>query len=209
MSREERIQRFSFAERIMHWIVGLTFVYVMLSGLALFSPHLYWLAYLLGGGTTIVRWHPIVGLLFFIALIWMFATWLRDMKIDREDVDWIKRVGQYIRHHEGDLPDAGRFNAGQKGLFWVQGVTGVLLVASGIPLWFPHHFPQWSRLVSILVHEIAALAAIGAFIVHIYMGTAVVRGSLSAMITGTVSAAWARFHHPRWYRKVESEKVSE
>lgn len=203
---KNEIRRFTLKERMIHWVVGIGFVYLMLTGLALFTPHLYWLAYVLGGGTTIAKWHPIVGVLFLAALAWMFRMWRRDMKFDAQDREWLKNVGKYIRNQDEGLPEVGRFNPGQKQLFWLQAVSGVLLLLSGIPLWFPHSFPQWLRLVSILVHEVSALAAIGGFIVHIYMGTAVVSGSFSAMINGTVSRAWARAHHPRWYRQFESRK---
>jgi cytochrome b subunit of formate dehydrogenase len=49
---------------------------------------------------------------------------------------------------------------------------------------------------AIAVHVVAALATIAGFIIHVYMGTAMVRGSFGAIITGTVSASWTR-HHPR------------
>ena len=51
-----------------------------------------------------------------------------------------------------------------------------------------------------LVHAIAALVTIGAFIVHIYMGIAVVPGGLHAIVHGDVSEGWARHHHPAWRR---------
>lgn len=200
------IQRFTLKERLVHWAVGISFVYVMLTGLALFSPHLYWLAAVLGGGVTIRRWHPIIGVILFIATAWMYRLWRGDMKIDAEDKEWLRQIGKYIRNQEEGLPEAGRFNAGQKQLFWLQVISITLLLLSGIPLWFPHTFPHWLRLVSVFVHEIAALAAIGGLIVHIYMGTAVVRGSLRAIINGTVSHAWAKAHHPRWYRAMTSRQ---
>lgn len=204
-SKRPDIERFTLKERILHWLVGISFVYVMLTGLAFFSPHLYWLAWVLGGGTTVAKWHPIAGVVFFAALGWMFLGWWRDMRFDAEDRNWLKKIGQYIRNEEEGLPEVGRFNAGQKQLFWLQVVSGVLLLVSGIPLWFPHSFPQALRLISILVHEVSALVAIGGFIVHVYMGIAVVRGSLSAMVSGKVSRAWAKTHHARWYRQKRSE----
>lgn len=200
------IQRYTLKERLVHWLVGISFVYLMLTGLALFTPHLYWLADVLGGGTTIRKWHPIIGVLFFFFLGWMCLMWRRDMKIDAEDKEWMRNIGKYIRNQEEELPKAGRFNAGQKQLFWLQITSGVLLLLSGIPLWFPLNFPQGLRLAGILVHEIAALAAIGGIIVHIYMGTAVVRGSLRAIINGTVTRDWARSHHPRWYHEMQSRR---
>ncbi len=203
------IQRFTLRERIIHWLVGILFVYLMLTGLALFSPHLYWLAAVLGGGTTIARWHPIAGVMFFAALAGMFLQWRRDMRLEATDREWMKQMGQYIRNEDEGLPEVGRFNPGQKQLFWLQAINGFLLLISGIPLWFPHSFSQELRLAGILVHEISALAAIGGLIVHIYMGTAVVGGSLAAMIGGRVTQAWARTHHPRWYRERQSRETGE
>lgn len=204
-AENDSICRFTFKERLIHWAVGILFVYLLLTGLALFSPHLYWLAFVLGGGTTIVRWHPIVGLVFFGTLAWMFLMWIRDMRFDSRDIDWLRQVGKYIRNQDKDIPEVGRFNPGQKQLFWLQTISGILLILSGIPLWFPSFFPQGLRLASILVHEVSALVAIGGLIVHVYMGVAFVSGSLPAMIHGTVSRVWARTHHPRWYREKEGQ----
>lgn len=198
----DEIRRFTVGERLVHWIVSLAFVYLMLTGLALFTPHLYWLASVFGGGTTIRAWHPIVGVVFFVFLARMFFMWRRSMPLDALDREWLKESGRYARNEDAGLPEPGRFNAGQKLLFWLQVVAGVLLFVSGIPLWFPETFGRNLRLLCILVHEISALAVIGGIIVHIYMGTAVVRGSLHAMMTGYVSRAWAKAHHPRWYREI-------
>jgi len=42
-------------------------------------------------------------------------------------------------------------------------------------------------------------------IYHIYMSTAAMPGTLRAMTRGTVTGAWARWHHPRWRREVSGE----
>jgi formate dehydrogenase subunit gamma len=195
-------------ERVVHWLVGLSFIYLMLTGLALFTPYLYWLAYVFGSGPTIRKWHPIIGVVYFVVLMWMYLLWWRDMKLDAEDRAWLKNVGTYIRNEEDKKPlaEAGRFNAGQKQFFWVMVIFSVLLLLSGIPLWFPESFGESLRLVSILVHEISALVTIGGIIVHIYMGTAVVRGSIRAITTGTVTPTWAKSHHPRWYREITGRR---
>lgn len=206
MERGDEIQRYTLAERAIHWVVAIGFVYLMLTGLALFTPHLFWLSYVLGGPTTIRIWHPILGVLYAVVLLRMYIMWRRDMKFDAEDKAWMKNVGKYIRNEEEGLPEAGRFNAGQKQLFWLQVIAGAVLLLSGIPLWFPESFGAVIRQISILLHEVAALAVIGGIIVHIYMGTAVVRGSIHAMVNGTVTRAWARLHHPRWYREVANKQ---
>ena len=59
----------------------------------------------------------------------------------------------------------------------------------------------WARSVrwlATLVHAVAALLTIGGFIVHVYMGVAVVPGGLRAIVHGDVSEEWARHHHPLW-----------
>jgi formate dehydrogenase subunit gamma len=61
------------------------------------------------------------------------------------------------------------------------------------------------RFASILLHVAAALVTIGAFIIHVYMGTAVVRGGFTSIIRGEVSPAWARMHHRLWYERVSGK----
>ena len=44
------IQRYSLSERVNHWIAALTYIYCLLTGLAFWSPYLFWMAVMLGGG---------------------------------------------------------------------------------------------------------------------------------------------------------------
>ncbi len=103
------------------------------------------------------------------------------------------------------LPLQERFNAGQKLFYWLMFYGAILLLLSGIFLWFPEYIPfpaAWARGVMILIHEIAALLTIGGFIMHLYMGLFLVPGSMTAMTEGYVSRAWARTHHRLWYIRV-------
>ena len=59
---------------------------------------------------------------------------------------------------------------------------------------------------SVAVHVIAALVTIGGFIIHVYMGTALVRGSFTSIIRGEVSPEWAKTHHRLWYEHVTGDK---
>jgi formate dehydrogenase subunit gamma len=68
-------------------------------------------------------------------------------------------------------------------------------------MWFVASIPQallWIRAIATIVHALAALITIGAFIIHIYMGVAVVPGGVGAIVRGTVSEEWARHHHRLW-----------
>ncbi len=197
-----KVLRFSLAERVVHWMTALSFLYAALSGLALFSPHLFWLSSVFGGGEAVRRWHPWGGVAFAIALGLMFRNWSKDMKLDAGDREWLSKAHRYAVHDERGLPEPGRFNAGQKMLFWVQSVSTLLLFASGVVLFWPEAMPRGLRLAAVLVHPSAAIVSVAGILIHIYMGTAAVPGALSGMIHGWVSEGWARAHHPRWHREI-------
>lgn len=203
MSR--RIIRYTFAERVMHWVAGAAYVYLLITGLAFYSPYLYWLASLTGGGPAARVWHPIIGVLFTLAVVWMYAAWRRDMRATAADQAWKRAIGHYIRNEDEKVPPIGRFNPGQKQLFWLMFYGGILLLLSGLVLWFPEKIP-WNlkavRFAAVLVHVAVALITIGAFIVHVYMGVVVVRGGWRAITRGDVSEAWARAHHRLWLDKI-------
>ncbi len=198
----QKLVRFSFAERARHWMAALSFLYAALSGLALWSHHLFWLSSVLGGGETVRRWHPWGGVLFGVALGLMFRNWAREMKLDADDKVWLKNAHKYAVNDEEGLPEPGRFNAGQKMLFWLQSLAVIVLIATGVVLWFPEAMPRALRLAAILVHPAVAVLSIGGIIVHIYMGTAAVPGALRGMIQGWVRPGWAASHHPKWYRDI-------
>ncbi|HUA60327.1 MAG TPA: formate dehydrogenase subunit gamma [Verrucomicrobiae bacterium] len=205
MTASNRILRYTLGERVMHWVAALAYMYVLLTGLAFYTPHLYWIATLLGGPATSRFWHPIVALLFAGTLVWMLRVWRADMRITAADRRWETEMGHYIRNEDEDLPPIDRFNIGQKYFFWAMFWGGLILLVSGIVLWFPEWIPWgWRgiRFASILLHVAAALVTIGAFIIHVYMGTAMVRGGFTSIIRGEVSPAWARMHHRLWYQRV-------
>ena len=45
LQSDVKIPRFSLGERVAHWTAALSFLYLALTGLALWTPHLYWLAF--------------------------------------------------------------------------------------------------------------------------------------------------------------------
>jgi formate dehydrogenase subunit gamma len=207
--REERIVRYTFSERLMHWFSGFTYLYLLMSGLALYAPQLYWMATILGGGPTARFWHPWVGLLFTIAMIWMHQTWREQMRITEVDRAWIRDVDKYIQNRDEEVPAADRFNAGQKYFYWVMGIGTIFLLLSGLVMWFPEYVP-WSlrglRYAAVITHELAALITIGAFIIHVYMGLFMVPGGFRGIVLGYVSPQWARTHHRLWFNRIWSNR---
>jgi formate dehydrogenase subunit gamma len=199
---DAKLERFSLAERATHWLVAASFVYAVLSGLSLWSPRLYWLAAVLGGGPTMARWHPWAGAVFAAMFAILFRWWRRQMWMDADDRLWLRHGHRFMAHQESGLLESGRFNAGQKALFWVQSVSGLALLATGLVLWWPETMPRGLREAAVLLHPAAAVVSIAGLIVHIYMGTAAVPGALRSMTRGWVSDRWAQMHHSKWHREV-------
>ncbi|HXB75320.1 MAG TPA: formate dehydrogenase subunit gamma [Candidatus Acidoferrales bacterium] len=204
--------RYTLVERVVHWISAIAYTYALATGAAFWSPHLYWIAIVLGGAPTSRFWHPWVALVFVAALFWMMRAWLADMRITAADRAWGGAMRHYIRNEDENLPPIDRFNLGQKYFFWAMLAAGLVLLLSGAVLWFPELIP-WSwrglRYAAILLHAASALVTTGAFIIHVYMGTAVVRGGFTSIIRGEVSPAWARTHHRLWYNRVTGHRVTD
>jgi formate dehydrogenase subunit gamma len=202
-----RIVRYAFHERLMHWLSAVTYVYLLLTGLAFWTPAFYWIAIVLGGGYLSRVLHPWVGVVFAVSVVWMFAVWRRDMRVTPEDRAWGRAMRHYIRNEDASVPPAWRFNFGQKQLFWLMFVGGLVLLISGLVMWWVGSIPtefREVRSIATLLHAVAALATIGGFIIHIYMGVAVVPHGMHAIVHGDVSEEWARRHHPLWLAQVQS-----
>jgi formate dehydrogenase subunit gamma len=215
--RGNRILRYTLEERIIHWIAGFSCVYLLLSGLALWSPWMWWMAALLGGGPVMRAMHPWMGLVFVASVLYMYKIWKPDMRITEADRQWTKTLGAYVRNEEEELhpvhavrsfdewAPVDRFNLGQKYLFWVMFWSGIVLLLTGLVLWFTEYIP-WSlrflRYISVVLHPVAFLVTFGAFIIHVYMGTAVVRGGFTSVIRGEVSENWARHYHRLWLERI-------
>ena len=200
-----RILRYTFRERATHWLAGFSYLYLLLTGLAFWSPWLFWLAIALGGGQISRTLHPWIGLLFIAAVLQMYALWAFEMGIPDVDRAWFGSVSHYIRNEDEQMPPVGRYNAGQKLLFWGFFWCGILLFLSGLVLWFPEYIPwglRWLRYTAVLVHASSALLTIGLFLIHVYMGVFAERGAFDSVIYGDVTEDFAKRFHPAWYEEV-------
>jgi formate dehydrogenase subunit gamma len=203
---EELISRYSFGERVNHWVGALSYTFALLTGLAFWSPYLYWLAAIVGGGPTARFAHPWFGLIFTVSLFWTFAEWRRDMEVNDGDRAWAKAIPHYIKNEDDDLPPVGRFNWGQKLFFWGIFYSVILLLLTGVALWYTEALPwnwRFVRYVAILVHSSVALISIGLFLIHVYMSTVLEEGSFGSMVTGYVTRAWAWTFHRTWYEEIK------
>jgi formate dehydrogenase subunit gamma len=181
----------------------MTFVLAALSGLALFHPALFWLSHLFGGGPWTRILHPIISLVMLLAFIFLAAAFWSDNRMQARDWQWLRRLKDVVNNREEQLPEVGRYNAGQKLLFFVLVICMLGLLLSGIVIWRAYFSMYFSigviRLASV-VHAACAFVLICAIIVHIYAAFWV-KGSLHAMTRGTVTPGWAWKHHRAWFRQ--------
>jgi len=200
----DRIVRYTAGTRINHWIVAISFVLVASSGLALFHPALFWLTNLFGGGPWTRILHPFIGCVMAAAFYLFCVQFWRDNYMQQRDWIWLRKINDVVGNREENLPEVGRYNAGQKLLFFTLVVCLIGLLLSGIVIWrvyFSGFFAIGVIRAGALLHAFLAFVLIFAIIVHIYAGIWV-KGSVRAMTRGWVTAGWAWKHHRAWFREV-------
>ncbi|MFZ6686844.1 formate dehydrogenase subunit gamma [Undibacterium sp. SXout11W] len=199
-----QIERYTADDRSFHWATAISFILLAISGLALFHPSLFWLSNVLGGGQWTRILHPFIGLLMFgLFAVLVYRFWHHNV-LEPVDKQWMKQFKDVLNNREEKLPHIGRYNAGQKTLFFVLVGCMVGLLLSGLVIWrayFSWVFPIELIRFSALLHAFCAFVLIVSIIVHVYAAIWV-KGSIGAMVRGTVSLGWARKHHRLWFDEV-------
>lgn len=196
------LQRYTAAERANHWVVGICFILLALSGLAFFHPAFFPLVQLFGGGVWARILHPFIGVLMAVSFLALFFRFKDLNRITETDKEWLRRIGEMIDGNDHDMPEQGKYNGGQKLLFWLLALCMLFLFVSGILLWRAYFdFPVDLVRLGAVVHAAIAALMIALIIVHVYAAIWV-KGTIRAMWYGTVTRAWAKQHHRAWYRQM-------
>ncbi len=203
-----KILRFANFERFTHWLTASCFIILALSGLnisfgrtlilPLFGPETF---------STLSAWgklaHNYLAFPFMLGLVIMFLIWIKDNIPQAIDWQWLKQGGGILT--KGSHPSAKRFNAGQKGIFWMVIIGGALMSVSGWFMLFPYSVADVTTIQFwTVVHAIIAMLFIAGILAHIYIGSIGMEGAFDAMGTGEVDLNWAKEHHSLW---VEEEQA--
>src|SRR5580698_5734600 len=162
------ILRYTAGDRTNHWLVAMAFVLAALSGLALFHPALFGLTGLFGGGPWTRILHPFIGLLMVLAFIFLAARFVEHNLMRPRDWQWLRQYRDVITNREDRLPEVGRYNAGQKLLFWAIVLCLLGLLFSGIVIWrayFSLYFPVDIVRLAALLHAFCGFVLVTSIIV--------------------------------------------
>jgi formate dehydrogenase subunit gamma len=209
------IERFNAVERTTHWTLAISFVLLALSGIMILWGKfivLPWLGYTGNSWLVIVakNLHNFIGPLFIFSVVVMALLFLKDNLPRSYDIDWMKKFGGMFSKSGEEVP-SGRFNAGEKVVFWA-GLLGLGAAVSitGLIL----DFPNWNQAremmqVANVIHAMAAILFISMIMGHAYLGSIGMQGAYKAMRDGYVDEQWAKEHHLIWYEEVKAGKRSE
>jgi|ERR1700722_18374266 formate dehydrogenase subunit gamma len=196
-----RILRFTSFERFAHWLNATAFVILALTGLNITFGRFVLMPLIgpdnFGVVSQLAKYvHNFTSFAFVIGLTTIIAMWIRDNVPRRVDIEWIKEGGGFIKSKH---PPAGRFNAGEKMVFWLALLAGIAVIASGFLLLFPFYVTNiFGMQIAQGIHAIIALLFIALILAHIYIGTVGMEGAFEAMGQGTVDLNWAKEHHSLW-----------
>lgn len=204
------ILRFNALERLVHWTTATAFIILAITGLNFifgkrllmpligpeaFSTWSVWAKYM----------HDFVSWAFMLGVLVMLVIWIWDNLPDRYDANWLKTGGGFFDKSNRTHPPAGRFNTGQKLIFWAVVLGGMSLSVSGIYLLFPFVFTDVNGMQTAqYVHATIGVLMIAVIIAHIYIGTLGMEGAYRAMGSGTVDLNWAKEHHSAWVEKKQT-----
>lgn len=202
-----RILRFSAVERFAHWLMAGSFIVLALTGLNLVLGRSLILPMIGESGFgTLAAWgklvHNFMGWAFMLGLALAFLLWVARNIPHGRDLAWLAQGGGLLR--KGVHPPAGKFNAGQKIIFWSVVLGGAALSYTGFMLLFPAVAgaqPDWQFYQ--IVHGTVAALLSAVILAHIYIGTIGMEGAFDAMGSGEVDLNWAKEHHPDWVEEVQ------
>jgi formate dehydrogenase subunit gamma len=196
-----KVRRFSNFERFAHWLTASSFVVLALTGLNVTFGKILLRPVI--GADAFADWsqiakyaHNYCSFAFVVGLALIMSMWMKDNIPRKVDITWLKEGGGFIRSKH---PTAGRFNAGEKLVFWFALGAGVAVAVSGYLLMFPFYVTDILGMqIAQGIHSLIAVAFVAVIIAHIYIGTLGMEGAFEAMRTGSVDLNWAKEHHGLW-----------
>ncbi|MFN2465185.1 MAG: cytochrome b/b6 domain-containing protein [Candidatus Dormibacteria bacterium] len=197
------VERFNRSERWLHWAFAGPLLLAMLTGISLYFPAT---EKLFGSREAIRVAHWVTG--FAVVILPALVVAIGDrrrLRVDLEEIDlwstddraWL-RAWIWRRAAPGGLPEAGRFNAGQKANATLSAAAMLWLGLTGVALFPPLHSPFWLLENSRTLHNLTWALLVPLVAGHVFLSAlyAPTRPGLPGIFNGRVPSAWLRRHHP-------------
>jgi formate dehydrogenase subunit gamma len=208
-----KVLRFKAFERVSHWLTAISFVVLGLTGLNITFGKLVLLPlvgpYTFSEIAEVAKYvHNFTSFSFMAGLILIAVLFFKDNFLERADIDWLKQGGGFIGSKHAS---AGRFNLGEKLVYWLSVGAGIAVSVSGVLLLFPFYGTNIAEMqLAQVVHAVVAVLFIALILGHIYIGTLGMEGAFEAMATGEVDVNWAKEHHDLWLaQKLQEDQRGE
>lgn len=195
------VRRYLPTQRWVHWVGVITFLALLLSGVALLVPSFAFLA--ANGWTRLIHRVAVVPFVL-LPLIYALLNPKEALELvresftyTREDLEWFKHMPAYFLGHTRGLPPQGRIDAGQKLhhastflMFIAVSLSGFVLVLGKASL------GQNGLALAAMVHDLSMLGLTVMMVGHLYF--TFLYDALNAMLTGLVTEEYARMEHRKW-----------
>lgn len=211
------VKRFNKGFIVAHWLNAAAFLVLYISALPLYTEFFHFMYDVLGGPATARKIHRIAAVAFMLPLPILILFDRQGLKI------WAKNIFSWKKHDfkffpqfakeffglKADTPKQDFYNAGEKVNSWLMITTAIMLIASGLIMWFPQFFSQTIIWWAYPIHSIGLGLATAVAIGHIYMSVMLARPSMRGITKGDVSIEYARDHHGRWYDELVEKNIIE
>src|SRR5262245_44605134 len=141
------------------------------SGMALFHPSLFFLSAFIGGGPWTRILHPFIGVATVLVFLFLYLRVHIDNQMTEHDKAWRSKMTELLKGNKENMPEAGKYNAAQKMVFWAMSICLVLLLVTGFVMWRPYFaasFPIDVVRAAVVLHAASAVVMVLAVIVHVY-----------------------------------------
>jgi formate dehydrogenase subunit gamma len=204
------IPKYTFLERLGHWVHAVTYVPLAVTGFIIFAPGFQGLTQGEMGETLRVAHRILAVALGSMPVLYAILQPRRllmnvkeNFKFDRDDIGWLKAaVPYYLLGREVEMPPQPRFNTGERLNAATIMVGTVLFGVTGFVMWFGRGIvPAWLFQGAVIVHDLTFVATMCMFIIHLFLAVAhpLMWQGLVSMRFGVISESYAREHHAKWY----------
>ncbi|MEA2100958.1 MAG: formate dehydrogenase subunit gamma [Thermodesulfobacteriota bacterium] len=208
MTNKDMVRVSTIDERIAHWVLAVSCLFALFTGLGFMFHHWNIIPEILGGYYAMKWLHIFSGTVFGMSLVYVTIMWWNECTFDKTDGQWIMQAGGYLWEAK-NLPPCGMYNAGQKLYFWFIVVFGAIIVLSGLVMWNSLAFPVVLTRWAFMLHAMGVFVVASFFIVHLYLGTIGNPGTVQIMFSGLATRAYAEEHKGRWLAERQGQKPAE